>query len=368
MAGRFNSTFNKRTSHTTSNIRTQSSPTVSRPPPHRVSKPSPVKTSSSKINKLSLNIGVNKAWGAGANTATSATKDFVKPSTYEDAPMSEFDAGNKDHIENSGIQDNNIFTTIGNWFKPYDNPVEAGAVLMEEKDLTQDISQFKDNTYEDLEEGDIGAHVSAYTAGTSSFIDKDASNKDPSNIKFTESEEIPYKVPEGHAMAKVTDYLANEGQGEWRGQFYKPGNATAEKHQAALDLQAKTKFENEIQSNYFQNFTAGNMNDDMMKGLHDKIDKVKKSKDYKDELYSFYDTKRTDFNSKKTNKKLSKAEKIKAKFDKDPLSVEKPDMAKFMVFTGQNMIPKGNYFDNKSIKNDDKKNKPIWFDYKDLGY
>jgi len=106
----------------------------------------------------------------------------------------------------------------------------------------------------------------------------------------------------------------------------------------------------------------------MMKGLHDKIDKVKKSKDYKDELYSFYDTKRTDFNSKKTNKKLSKAEKIKAKFDKDPLSVEKPDMAKFMVFTGQNMIPKGNYFDNKSIKNDDKKNKPIWFDYKDLGY
>jgi hypothetical protein len=380
MAGRFGSKFKKRTSLNTSNIRTSSSPTVSRPPPRRVSKPSPVRTSSSKINKLSLDISPQKAWGAGANTGTSATDDFVKPSTYEDAPMSEFDAGKKDHIENSGTQDNNIFTTIGNWFKPYDNPVEAGAVLMEEKDLKKDLTpQFKDNKYEDLAPGTFGSHVSPYTAGTSSFIDDDETNRDPSNIKFTEGEEIPQEKPSGYKEATVADYLANDGQGEYRGQFYKPGNATADAHQEALDLQARTKFENSIQSNYFQNFTAGNMNDDMMKGLHNKIDKVKMSKDYKDELYSFYDTKKTDFNSKKTNKKLSKAEKIKAKFDKDPLSVSQEDMAKFSVYTGQNIKPGGfdefyngtgtGFMDLTKINDKgNKKNKPIWFDYQDLGY
>jgi len=120
------------------------------------------------------------------------------------------------------------------------------------------------------------------------------------------------------------------------------------------------------------------MNDDMMKGLHNKIDKVKMSKDYKDELYSFYDTKRTDFNSKKTNKKLSKAEKIKAKIDKDPLSVSEKEMNQFLVFTGQNKRPEyGEALGMGSVPNyeemftpggkiNNKKDKPNWLGYEDL--
>ena len=64
MAGRFNSKFKKRTSHNTSNIRTQSSPTVSKSPPPRktVSKPTPVRNTprgstltSNVVNTLSHN-------------------------------------------------------------------------------------------------------------------------------------------------------------------------------------------------------------------------------------------------------------------------------------------------------------------------
>jgi hypothetical protein len=392
MAGRFGSKFKKRTSHTTSNIKTQSSPTVSKPPPpRRVSKPTPVRNTprgstltSNVVNTFSHNpFTIQEATAQESYDTNIAADEGTKFQDVSKMSLYDKDDPTQIHPENEwNPLDPTTWFGSGTSPSTY-NPVEASGELMDEKDLTP---QFKDNTYEDLAPGTFGSHVPAYTAGTSSFIDGDASNKDPSNIKFTEGEEIPKQIPQGYKEAYVTDYLANDGQGEYRGQFYKPGNATADAHQEALDLQARTKFENSIQSNYFQNFTAGNMNDDMMKGLHNKIDKVKMSKDYKDELYSFYDTKRIDFNSKKTNKKLSKAEKIKAKIDKDPLSVSEKEYNQFSVFTGQNIkrpdygeaLGMGKTFTQEDykdmftpgIKKEDinKKNKPIWFDYQDLGY
>ena len=379
MAGRFGSKFKKRTSHTTSNIRTSSSPTVSKPQPPRktVSKPTPVRTTprgstlrdNPIVSALSSNPFLPEATAEPYDTNIGLDDKFIEqpadqynivsadaspddrlflpkagevdydPSkihtelqpayNYENKQVWEIlnDKGWGGVLEGAGQELGNAWENL---WKPNYDPVDAAAdptpdntdgqvdpmaVYAQENPFTD---HQPDNVITgDLEAGTIGAHVPAYTEGTSFFIDGDVNNKDPSNIGFKEGEKIQKQTPPGYAISYVKDYMANDGQGEYRAQFYKPGNATAEAHQEALDLQARTKFENELQSFYHSNITAGNMNDDMMKGLHNKIDKVKMSKDYKDELYSFYDTKRTDFNSKKTNKKLSKAEKIKAKIDKD---------------------------------------------------
>ena len=411
MAGRFGSKFKKRTSHTTSNIKTQSSPTVSKPPPpRRVSKPSPVKTSSSKINKLSLNIGVNKAWGAGANTATSATKDFTKPSTKDNSiPV----VGETPPFDDP--------TPMGrDWFSDFLNdglgytPVSASGVLTEEKDLIP-LSPLATYTEENpFTDGEDLPHATKNTitdAVIPAHFDKDKNKVEEKTVPYSDfapgyrGGEVVGK--DGAEIGIIRDYVT----GEQRKSYYHPGSVSAEDHQAALDQQAIWQFENSIQSNYFKNITAGNMNDDMFKGLHDKIESSKVPKWKKEELWGEYADKNTNYKSRstyggyegfgsntthKTGKvdgvqasnwdfgnttswKPNKAEKIKAKIDKDPLSVSQEDMAKFSVSTGQNIKPGGfdefyngtgtGFMDLTKINDKgNKKNKPIWFDYQDLGY
>jgi hypothetical protein len=443
MAGRFGSKFKKRTSHNTSNIRTQSSPTVSKPisqPKTKVSKPSPVRTTphgstlrdNPIVSALSSNPFLPEAAAEPIESRRDVTidpiDDYVIPdditidqnNSLENA--SDWREGDsyrqyigddikQDDMVSGGFGgfagDNNLIKGISDWWTDWtqsynpkkvaadpptdntDGQVDPMAVYAQENPFTDggDLPHATKNTIAD-------AVIPAYT-------DEDGNKVEEKTVPYSDfapgyhGGEVVGKT--GAKIGIINDYIT----GEQRKSYYHPGSVSAEDHQAALDQQAIWQFENSIQSNYFKNITAGNMNDDMMKGLHDKIESSKVPKWKKEELWGEYTDKSTNYKSRstyggyeglgsntthKTGKvdgvqasnwdfgnttswKPSKAEKIKAKIDKEgPLSVEKADMAKFMVFTGQNMIPGGNYFDNKFLKINDKKNKPIWFDYKNIGY
>ena len=434
MAGRFNSKFKKRTSHNTSNIKTSSSPIVSKPKPQiKTSRPKPVRTTprgetlrdNPIVSALSYNPFLPEVSAEPYDPNIGRDDKFIEQSPDE------YNLKNKSDISEDtydGYREDPNAKSLGTYNELYGGSrsntlrYNENSAFGSSEEVIGAMSNsfifpgtplkpFKDNKYEDLASGDIGAHTSAYTEGTSFFIDGDANNKDPSNIGFKEGEEIPKQTPAGFEIATVTDYLANDGQGETRGSYYKPGNATPDAHQKALDLQAQYKMENEVQSFYHKNLTAGNINDDMFGQLHSKIDKYKIGKDYKDELYSFYDTKRTKYKESsafggyegfgtntthKTGKvdgvqasnwgfgnitpnNSNKAETTKAKIDKNPLSVSEHDFANYLVSTGQNTKPGGfdkfyngtgtGFMDLTKINDKgNKNNKPVWFDYKDLGY
>jgi hypothetical protein len=415
MAGRFGSKFKKRTSHNTSNIRTQSSPTVSKPisqPKTKVSKPTPVRTTphgstltSNVVNTLSHNpFTIQKATAQEPYDTNIAAAD--EGTKFQDvSKMSLYDKDDPTQIHPE--KEWNIFdptTWFGSGTSPSTyNPVDAAADNTDNTDGQADplATYTKENPFTDGEDLPHATKNTIADAVIPAYTDEDG--------KIVEEKTIPYSdfAPGYHGgevvgktgaeIGIINDYIT----GEQRKSYYHPGSVSAEDHQAALDRQAVGQYQNYIQKDYFNQITSGNMNDDMMKGLHNKIESSALPAAFKQEIWDEYDTKRTDYKSRstyggyeglgsntthKTGKvdgvqasnwdfgnitswKPSKAEKIKAKIDKEgPLSVEKADMAKFMVFTGQNMIPGGNYFDNKFLKIDDKKNKPIWFDYENLGY
>jgi len=477
MAGRFGSKFKKRTSHTTSNIKTQSSPTVSKSPPPRktVSKPTPVRNTprgstltsniSSTLSRIpSLDVVLPEAAAELIESRRDVTidpiDDYVIP---DDTTIDQTDSlenasdwregdsyrqyiGDdikQDDIVSGGFGgfagDNNLIKGFSDWLTDWTqsyNPKEGGAVDSPTDNTDGQADPLavyaQENPFTDG--GDL-PHATKNTIADAvipAYTDEDGNKVEEKTVPYSDfapgyhGGEVVGKT--GAKIGIINDYIT----GEQRKSYYHPGSVSAEDHQAALDQQAIWQFENSIQSNYFKNITAGNMNDDMFKGLHDKIESSKVPKWKKEELWGEYTDKSTNYKSRstyggyeglgsntthKTGKvdgvqasnwdfgnttswKPSKAETTKAKIDKDPLSVSGDDMAKFAVFTGQNIKPGGfdefyngtgtgsitsstkindkddkiwvgsKNYDYISYNNDNnnKKNKPIWFDYKDLGY
>jgi hypothetical protein len=423
MAGRFNSKFKKRTSHNTSNIKTSSSPTVSRPPPRKVSRPTPVRTTprgstltSNVVNAVSHNpFTIPKAEAYESYDTNIATSDEGTKFTQEGYDPN-ITPPVKGPIDDPNVDGN--FTMPGGkeeavWYNPFSwfgnidlgegsdpNYInkEAGAAtpgVIPETEVTWNDDELQPRINPFTDGGDL-PHATKNTianAVISAHFDKDG--------KKVEEKTVPYSdfAPDGAIIANVKDYVTGEQRKSY---YHNSGRVSAEDHQAALDQQAIWQFENSIQSNYFKNITAGNMNDDMFKGLHDKIESSKVPKWKKEELWGEYADKNTNYKSRstyggyeglgsntthKTGKvdgvqasnwdfgnttswKPNKAETTKAKIDKGT-KVEELEMNRYLTFTGQNIKPI--YGDGwmKIPKDDDKggkKNKPIWFDYQDLGY
>ena len=429
-SGRFNSKFKKRTSHNTSNIKTSSSPIVSKP--RKVSRPTPVRTTprgstltSNVVNAVSHNpFTIPKAEAYESYDTNTATADEGTKFTQEGYDPN-ITPPVKGPIDDPNVDGN--FTMPGGkeeavWYNPFSwfgnvdlgegsdpNYInkEAGAAtpgVIPETEVTWNDDELQPRTNLFTDGGDL-PHATKNTianAVISAHFDKDG--------KKVEEKTVPYSdfAPDGAIIANVKDYVTGEQRKSY---YHNSGRVSAEDHQAALDQQAIWQFENSIQSNYFKNITAGNMNDDMFKGLHDKIESSKVPKWKKEELWGEYADKNTNYKSRstyggyeglgsntthKTGKvdgvqasnwdfgnttswKPNKAETTKAEIDKDILSVSKHDFAKYLVSTGQNTKPGGfdefyngtgtGFLDLTKINDKGgKKNKPIWFDYQDLGY